>query len=56
VSAAEEVAHGLCEIPQCLLLHGLTSGTKSRVLSAGLTGDRLPPRTKVQGFQPKEIR
>jgi hypothetical protein len=20
------------------------------------TGDRLPPRTKVQGFQPKEIR
>ncbi len=36
VSAAEEVAHGLCEIPLCLLLHRLTSGTKPRVLSAGL--------------------
>jgi hypothetical protein len=36
VLAAEEVAHGLCEIPQCLLLYRLTSGTKPRVLSAGL--------------------
>jgi hypothetical protein len=36
VRAAEEVTHGLGEIPQCLLLHRLTSGTKPRVFSAGL--------------------
>jgi hypothetical protein len=32
VCAGEEIPHGLREIPQCLLLHRLTSGTKPRVL------------------------
>ena len=36
VRAGEEVLHGLREIPQRLLLHGLTAGTKPRVLGAGL--------------------
>jgi len=36
VRAAEEVAHGLCEIPQCQLLHGLTAGTKPRIFGARL--------------------
>ena len=31
---AVKVSHGLCEIPQCLLLHRLTPGTKPRVLGA----------------------
>jgi hypothetical protein len=34
--AAKEVLHGLREIPQRLLLHRLTSGTKPPVLGAGL--------------------
>ena len=36
VSAAEEVPHRLCEIPQRLLLHRLTPGPKPHVLGAGL--------------------
>ena len=36
VRAGKEVLHGLREIPQRLLLHGLTAGTKPRVLGAGL--------------------
>jgi hypothetical protein len=127
VRAVEEISHSLREIPQRLLLHRLTPGTKPPVLGTGLgqlrglldiagslaprlpmllllhrqiphvprvptmrqqclllisdgqqpkprhmrtvtvntdipdvahqhhTGDRLPPRTEVQGFQPKEI-
>jgi hypothetical protein len=128
VRTVEEIPHGLGEIPQRLLLHRLTPGTKPPVLGTGLgqlrcllnvagspaprppmllllhrqiphvpriptmrqqcllllrdgqqpksrhmrtvtvntdipdvahprhTGDRLAPRTEVQGFQPKEIR
>jgi hypothetical protein len=36
VSALEKGLHRLCEIPQRLLLHRLTSGTKPPVLSTGL--------------------
>jgi hypothetical protein len=36
MGAVEEVLHGLCEIPQRLLLHRLTSGQRPRVLGAGL--------------------
>jgi hypothetical protein len=36
VRAGEEVAHGLCEIPQRLLLHRLTPSTKPPVFGAGL--------------------
>ena len=36
VRAGKEVSHGLREIPQRLLLHGLTAGTKPPVLGAGL--------------------
>ena len=52
----EVVLHGLCEIPQRLLLHRLASGTKPRVLAAGHRqlrtllniARRLPPRLPVQ--------
>jgi hypothetical protein len=36
VCALEEVLHGLCEVPQRLLLHRLTPGAKPRILGAGL--------------------
>ena len=36
VCAIEQIPHRLREIPQSLLLHGLTSSTKPRVLGAGL--------------------
>ena len=42
VRAGKEVSHGLREIPQRLLLHGLTAGTKPRVLGAGLGQLRGP--------------
>lgn len=36
VGAAKEVCSRLREVAQCLLLHGLTSGTKPGILSAGV--------------------
>jgi hypothetical protein len=36
VRTGEELLHGLCKIPQRLLLHSLTAGTKPRIFGAGL--------------------
>jgi hypothetical protein len=42
VRAREEVTHGLREIPQCLLLHRLTTGPQPSVLRASLCQLRAP--------------